>query len=114
MKEFSKMLKKLRNSHNLTQEQLANNLSLSRSQIKNYENGFEPDLDALNRIATFFNVSVDVLLNRKNISVDESLNKTINIQQRIYATLNETQREEFCKQLASYAEFLEYNNKKNM
>ncbi|PFH81636.1 transcriptional regulator [Bacillus cereus] len=103
------MLKKLRNSHSLTQEQLATKLNLSRGQIKNYENGFEPDLDALDRIATFFNVSVDVLLNRKGVSGDYQLNKTINIQQRIYANLDADQRDKFCKQLASYAEFLEYN-----
>ncbi|HDR7876519.1 TPA: helix-turn-helix transcriptional regulator [Bacillus mobilis] len=109
MREFSKMLKKLRNSHSLTQEQLANNLNLSRGQIKNYENGFEPDLEALDRIATFFNVSVDVLLNRKVIPDDYQLNKTINIQQRIYASLDKEQQEKFCKQLTSYAEFLEYN-----
>ncbi|WP_324656211.1 helix-turn-helix domain-containing protein [Bacillus paranthracis] len=102
------MLKKLRNSHSLTQEQLANNLNLSRGQIKNYENGFEPDLEALDRIATFFNVSVDVLLNRKDIPDDYHLEKVINIQQRIYATLDKDKQEKFCKQLSSYAEFLEY------
>ncbi|HDX9631424.1 TPA: helix-turn-helix transcriptional regulator [Bacillus cereus] len=108
MREFSKMLKKLRNNYGLTQYQLAEKLNLSRNQIKNYENGFEPDLEALDRIATFFNVSVDILLNRKNIPDDYQLDKTINIQQRIYATLDKDQQEKFCKQLSSYAEFLEY------
>ncbi|WP_375542040.1 helix-turn-helix domain-containing protein [Bacillus sp. 1663tsa1] len=102
------MLKKLRNNYGLTQYQLAEKLNLSRNQIKNYENGFEPDLEALDRIATFFNVSVDILLNRKNIPDDYQLDKTINIQQRIYATLDKDQQEKFCKQLSSYAEFLEY------
>lgn len=111
MREFSKMLKKLRNNYGLTQSQLAEKLDLSRNQIKNYELGYEPDLDALDRIATFFNVSVDILLNRKKHSndMDDDLHESINIQQRIYATLNEEQRKQFCKQLSSYAEFLAFN-----
>ncbi|AMR88395.1 helix-turn-helix transcriptional regulator [Bacillus thuringiensis] len=111
MREFNKMLKKLRNSYGLTQEELASKLNLSRGQIKNYENGFEPDLETLDRIASYFNVPVDVLLNR-NIKHNTKIveNTLIEIQQ-IIASMNEEQREDFCKKLLPYARFLDKDKK---
>ncbi|EMA6344845.1 helix-turn-helix transcriptional regulator [Bacillus cytotoxicus] len=107
MREFSKMLKKMRNSYGLTQEELGNKLNLSRGQIKNYENGFEPDLETLDRIASYFNVPVDILLNR-NIKPNTKIieNTLIEIQQ-IIASMNDEQREDFCKKLLPYAKFLD-------
>ncbi|PFC85190.1 transcriptional regulator, partial [Bacillus anthracis] len=96
---------KLRNSR-ITQEDLGKKLNVSRGQIKNYENGFEPDLETLDRIASFFNVTVDVLLNR-NIKVDDSqLENTFIKIQSIYVTLTPNQKEQFCKKINGFAEFL--------
>lgn len=107
MREFNIMLKRLRNSYGLTQEELAHKLNLSRGQIKNYENGFEPDLETLDRIASYFNVPVDILLNR-NIKPDTKIieNTLIEIQQ-ILASMNEEQRKDYCIKLLPYARFLD-------
>ncbi|WP_042761578.1 helix-turn-helix domain-containing protein, partial [Streptococcus sobrinus] len=56
---FGKTLKHLRKSHSLTQQELADRLQLSQSQIKNWETDrFQPDIETLISIATFFDVSL--------------------------------------------------------
>jgi transcriptional regulator with XRE-family HTH domain len=57
----------LREKHAFTQEELANKLGISRAALSHYETSRrEPDYDTMNKIATFFNVSIDYLLGRTN------------------------------------------------
>ena len=57
------ILKELRGK--LTQEEVAKQIGLSRSRYSHYENGrSEPDNEMLQKIADYFNVSVDYLLGR--------------------------------------------------
>lgn len=59
---FSENLKKLRISKSLTQEQLAQQLEISKSTVSMYENGNRmPDIETLELIADFFNVTLDSL-----------------------------------------------------
>lgn len=70
MIEIGSRVKELRNQKNLTQEQLANRLSVTKSVISAYENGFRfPSLDVLIQLAYVFNVSTDYLLgvNKKRV-----------------------------------------------
>ncbi len=111
MKTFSETLKTLRKSRSLRQEDLAHELNLSRSQINNYENGFsEPDLTTLFRLASYFNVTLDVLTGRIDNSDDEMLHNTLIGVQKTYGVLSEKQRKNFCKQLDYYVRFLGENN----
>lgn len=65
MGNFQSVLKSLRKSNGLTQDELAKILKISRSTIGMYENGSrEPDFETLERIADFFNVDTDFLLGR--------------------------------------------------
>lgn len=65
MGNFQSVLKSLRKSNNLTQEDLAKALKVSRSTIGMYENGSrEPDYETLEAIADYFNVYIDYLLGR--------------------------------------------------
>ena len=67
MGSFQSILKSLRKSLGLTQDELANKLEVSRSTIGMYESGSrEPDYKTLGAIADFFNVSIDYLLGRTN------------------------------------------------
>ncbi len=60
---FSENLKLLREAKDLTQQQLADKLSISRSTIGMYENGSrEPDFETLEIIADFFNVDMGRLI----------------------------------------------------
>lgn len=61
--DFSEVLKDLRESHNLTQGQLAKYLDVSRSTIAGYESrNRQPDYEKLITISRFFHVSIDYLL----------------------------------------------------
>lgn len=68
MKEsFRHRLKFLRTETNLTQELLAEHLSIPRANIANWELGrTEPDINGLIMLADFFNVSVDYLICHSN------------------------------------------------
>ncbi len=58
-------LKKLRKSYNLTQEQLAEKLNISRVNYTRYENGkVRPDYETLIAIADFYDISLDELFER--------------------------------------------------
>lgn len=65
MGEFNKVLKSLRQSMGITQEDLAKTLNISRSAVGMYEKGDrEPDYETLELIADYFNVDIDYLLGR--------------------------------------------------
>ena len=60
---FAENLKILREKKELTQQQLADALGISRSTIGMYENGNrEPDFETLEAIADFFNISMGRLI----------------------------------------------------
>ena len=61
--DFSEVLKELRESNCITQEQLARQIDVSRSTIAGYESkNREPDFDKLLALSRLFHVSVDYLL----------------------------------------------------
>ncbi len=58
-------LKELRLKHNITQIKLAIDLNVNQNTISRYENGErEAGYNELIRIADYFNVSIDYLLER--------------------------------------------------
>lgn len=70
---FATQLKKLRNVRNVTQQDLADYLNVTRPTIAGYETkGKEPDYNTLFMIASYFNVSVDYLLTGRDFP--DSLN----------------------------------------
>ncbi len=65
---FGEVLKRLRQEAELTQQQLAEKINLSKANVSKYEaNLVEPNLDTLRLIAEVFNVSSDYLLEKTNI-----------------------------------------------
>lgn len=68
---FSARLKRLRKDKNLRQIDIARTLGLAQTTIANYEQGTRfPDENTLLQIADFFNVSLDYLLARTDISIN--------------------------------------------
>ena len=66
MEKFAKVIKELREEKELTKTALANALGLSHTAIVNWENGLKvPSIFTLIKIADFFDVSLDVLVGRK-------------------------------------------------
>ncbi|WKV09417.1 helix-turn-helix domain-containing protein [Thermoanaerobacterium sp. CMT5567-10] len=82
---FANRLKSLREEKKLSQEELSQLINISRSTLSMYEiNKRQPDPETLQKIADFFDVSVDYLLGRtdkRNIDVsndvDERLHKVM-------------------------------------
>jgi len=80
----------------ITQKQLADMLNIGVSTLGNYiQNTREPDYDTLKRLASFFNVSIDYLLDYRTAQAacfdeDELL--------RIFRTLSHDQQELFIEQ----------------
>ncbi len=65
MLQIGDKLKELRLSENLTQQELAEKLRISRVNYTRYEtNAARPDYETLILIADFFNVSLDEIFNR--------------------------------------------------
>ena len=66
--EFSEKLQALRKQKNLTQEELAEILFVSRTAISKWESGRGyPNIDSLKAIAKFFGISIDELLSGKEL-----------------------------------------------
>ncbi|MCC2476468.1 helix-turn-helix domain-containing protein [Bacillus paranthracis] len=111
MNTFGENLKKFRSNRSLTQAEFGEMVQLSRSQVSNLETNFnEPDLKSLDRIASFFNTSIDALLGRNIPESEEQLKIILEEIQTVFAGLDESQREQFCKQLVLYAKFLKTHN----
>ncbi|MFK3937704.1 helix-turn-helix domain-containing protein [Alkalihalobacillus sp. NPDC078783] len=66
---FSSRLREQRLKHNLTMKELGVRVNLAASTISGYENGIrKPDIGILYLIADTFDISVDYLLGRTDIS----------------------------------------------
>ncbi|MDE4542296.1 helix-turn-helix transcriptional regulator [Thermoanaerobacterium sp. R66] len=72
--EFKDRLKDLRNEYKKDRYELAKFLNVSYSTIAKYESGLRsPDKETLNKLANYFNVSVDYLLGRTDIRNPEKI-----------------------------------------
>lgn len=67
MAQFDKILKLLRTEKNMSQQELADALGISKSAVNMYERGErQPNFEVLESIADYFNVDIDYLLGRTN------------------------------------------------
>ena len=93
---FSKKLRLLIDEENITQKQFANDLTIAPSTIGGYVQGIsEPDFETLKRIALYFNVSADYLLNIpenkiNNLAEEELL--------RVFRSMTNEQQQLFIEQ----------------
>lgn len=63
---ISNTLKNLRENQKLTQQDVADGISVNSSTYKNYEYGRrEPDLKTVSKLADFYHVTTDYLLGRE-------------------------------------------------
>lgn len=68
MTSFSSVLKTLRSQKQMTQQELANSMGLSKSALNMYEQGArQPNFETLELIADYFNISIDFLLGKSSI-----------------------------------------------
>ncbi|MBQ8982085.1 MAG: helix-turn-helix transcriptional regulator [Lachnospiraceae bacterium] len=110
---FKDNLKKIRTECDITQEELAKYLNVTRPTIAGYEaRGKEPDYKTLIMISDYFHVSIDYLLtgqdysgNINNVNTDEEYKRDLiqEINQKI-SILSESELEK----LLDYTEYLLY------
>mgnify|MGYP001115934601 CR=1 FL=1 len=76
---FAEKLKYLRGIKKITQEELANELSVTKGAIAMWETGKRtPDIDMIKAIATYFDITVDELIGNKEVSISK-VSKDIDI-----------------------------------
>lgn len=75
--EFNEKLQELRKQNNLTQQELADALYVSRTAISKWESGRGyPNIDSLKAISKYFSISLDELLSSDEIlTIAEDDNK---------------------------------------
>ena len=78
-------LRKIRKDNNLSQEDLADLLKVSRQSVSKWESGIaSPEMDKILLICKKFNIKVDELLNAYLNEVKEDKERKININKYIY------------------------------
>lgn len=90
-------LKQIREENGLSQSDLAKRINMTQQRISSYEKGIrEPDIETLNILADFFNVSIDYLLGKTDKRNNTENKKELEINWALsggYAALNDTNRE---------------------
>ena len=77
--KFNENLKYLRKEANLTQEQFAEKLNVSRQAVTKWESGQSyPDIQNLKEMADMFNVTMDALVGDIGSKKESVINKKIN------------------------------------
>lgn len=72
---IGKNIKELRIKNNMTQQDLAKIVGLTATGISYWESGkANPDVQSINKLADFFNVSIDYIYGKKDLEVDEEMN----------------------------------------
>lgn len=87
---FKKRVKELREKRNMSMEQLAKELNVTKSRVNMWENnGTIPRNDVLLQLAKFFEVSTDYLLGNDDVSELSKSNSRLSTLQRNLGKLNE-------------------------
>ena len=74
LEQIGDRIRKVRYAHKLTQQQMADQLHITRSCLANYERGTrQPPLELLNDIARIFQVDLDYLLGNTSNPMKENL-----------------------------------------
>jgi len=103
MARFGDRLKELRKAQNISQDELAKRLKVTRSCIGNYEqNNREPKYEDLETIADYFNVDMDYLIGN---STEKQKNTVLSDDERRLLEMyrNDSNFKEMINRLTLYA-----------
>ncbi len=99
--EFSEKLLTLRKAKNLTQEELAERLNVSRQSVSKWESGQAvPELDKIVAMSTVFDVTTDYLL--KSSEIDDLSVKTEMLEKQQEQMLAREQRQQKIRECVLY------------
>ena len=90
--EFNKKLQELRKNKGITQEQLAEDIYVSRTAVSKWESGRGyPNIDSLKVLAKYFSISVDELLSGEQLLIlaeEDNEKKMNNIRDIVFGLLD--------------------------
>lgn len=95
---MDKALKDLRVNHNLTQEEMAKKLLITRQAISRWENGeTEPNIETLKLLSKTFNVSINTLLGTPRALICQVCGMPLEEDEYISKDESGHFKEDFCK-----------------
>ncbi len=108
---FSNKLRALIEERNLTQKQVAGDLNIAPSTMGGYVQGIsEPDFDTIKRLAKYFHVTADYLL---DIRSDNSRNSLEDELLRVFRSMTMEQQMIYIEQGKAFLYTNKRRNKKN-
>ncbi|MDE5965382.1 MAG: helix-turn-helix domain-containing protein [Lachnospiraceae bacterium] len=104
--EIKDILKKLRESNQLTQEQMAERMRVSRQAVSRWENGeTQPNTDTLKLLSMEFNVSINTLLGSPRQLICQCCGMPLNEDELISREQDGSYNEDYCKWCYADGEF---------
>lgn len=108
------ILKRLRETNNLTQEQMAERLMVSRQAISRWENGeTQPNTETLKLLSREFNVSINTLLGSPRQLICQCCGMPLDEDGMISRGEDGSYHEDYCKWCYSEGEFV-YKSKASL
>lgn len=96
--EIQDIIKKLREKHGLTQEQMAERLMISRQAVSRWENGeTQPDTESLKLLSKEFDVSINTLLGTPRQLICQCCGMPLNEDSLISKEKDGSYNEDYCK-----------------
>ncbi len=96
--EMQDILKQLRENNNLTQEQMAARLMVTRQAVSRWENGeTQPNTETLKRLSSEFNVSINTLLGSPRQLICQCCGMPLNEDSMISREKDGSYNEDYCK-----------------
>lgn len=105
--EMREILKNLRESNHLTQEQMAKQLMVTRQAVSRWENGeTQPNTDTLKLLSQKFNVSINTLLGSPRELICQCCGMPLNDDTLISRKNDGSYNEKYCKWCYSNGDFI--------
>lgn len=112
--EMQDILKQLRETHHLTQEQMANRLMVTRQAVSRWENGeTQPNTETLKLLSREFNVSINTLLGSPRQLICQCCGMPLNEDSIISREPDGNYNEDYCKWCYTDGEFV-YKSKEDL
>lgn len=112
--EIQDIIKKLREKHGLTQEQMAERLMISRQAVSRWENGeTQPDTESLKLLSKEFNVSINTLLGTPRQLICQCCGMPLNEDSLISREKDGSYNEDYCKWCYADGKFV-YESKESL
>lgn len=112
--EIKDILKNLREKHNLTQEQMAKQVMVTRQAVSRWETGeTQPNTDTLKILSRKFNVSINTLLGSPRLLICQCCGMPLSEDSMISRESDGSYNEDYCKWCYTDGKFM-YKSKDSL